>query len=205
MISLLTGILLSEKGGEFSQGGKWPIDCLYGGTYISPFWAPLMTIYIYTFFPFKEEGRRRDFTSVRSSKHRPSSSSRSRRRTKDDWAGRRAGCSLRLRVLLLSRNFLTREENFNNFSNPFSCDIRITLGSKFGQIFIYSYYSKKKKKERNIFSRSKRKTKTNFSNAFLIILKWLFRFIKRNRLKLRNDAEPWQLYKKKRKKSTCKE
>lgn len=117
MISLLTGILLSEKGGEFSQGGKWPIDCLYGGTYISPFWAPLMTIYIYTFFPFKEEGRRRDFTSVRSSKHRPSSSSRSRRRTKDDWAGRRAGCSLRLRVLLLSRNFLTREENFNNFSH----------------------------------------------------------------------------------------
>lgn len=72
---------------------------------------------IYTFFPSKEEGRRRDFTSVRSSKHRPSSSSRSRRRTKDDWAGRRAGCSLRLRVLLLSRNFLTREENFNNFSH----------------------------------------------------------------------------------------
>ena len=28
---------------------------------------------------------------------------------------------------------------------PFSCDTRITLGSKFGQILIYSYCSKKKK------------------------------------------------------------
>lgn len=69
-------------------------DCLYGGTYISPFWGPLMNarlydlyIYIYTFSPSREEGRRRDFTSVRSSKHRRPSSSRSRRRTKDDWTG----------------------------------------------------------------------------------------------------------------------
>lgn len=93
VISLRNGITFIRGGGvEFSRGGKWPIVSMEGrilALFEGPWWTRGFTIYIYiyTFSPSREEGRRRDFTSVRSSKHRRPSSSRSRRRTKDDWTG----------------------------------------------------------------------------------------------------------------------